>query len=454
MLRVEWWKNGASRLIENPARDSAPQKPLNSQPSTLNLLRYLKVSLFIGLVVSLIAVGLHEAGLWARMDAALARAFGAAAAPESHRILQYPFFIAFAFGIAWTTIDIGGRTLKCVVAAAALVQVVVAAGLLHLFGVFFSPWACLTVILLSFAAGFVYSQTPGGSRKRVVHEMFGDRVSAQTFTKLVDSDQPLTFEGEMCEASVVVCEIFNHEELSDVLSVADYVAMNNAFLRNASELLVARGGYLDECDGESLRIIFGAPVADEQHARTACAAAMALVKRLDEVNDECHRVWKQIFDFRVGVNSGELVVAAYGSRRLGNFSVAGEPVEFARRLCAANTIYGSRVLIGCGTFNLAETQVEVRPMELIQRHQDDRSREEFYELLALNGDLAAEEGERRDLFWKGIVYYRQELWDEALSYFYSARTSPGGDGPVEFYIRRIEQLRQGVASLDWSNARF
>ena len=48
----------------------------------------------------------------------------------------------------------------------------------------------------------------------------------------------------------------------------------------------------------------------------------------------------------------------------------------------------------------------------------------------------------------------KQLWDEALSFFYSARLSHGGDGPVEFYIRRIEQLRQGLASLDWSNARF
>ncbi len=161
-----------------------------------------------------------------------------------------------------------------------------------------------------------------------------------------------------------------------------------------------------------------------------------------------------MFDFRIGVNSGDMVVAAYGSARLGNFSVAGEPVEFARRLCAANTIYGSRILIGCGTFNQCEKNVEVRPMELIQRSQEDRSREEVYELLSLHGDLAADEMERRDLFWKGIIYYRQQRWDEALGYFYSARVAHNGDGPVEFYIRRIEQLRQGLASLDWSSARF
>lgn len=417
------------------------------------LVRYLKITLFLGLVVSLIAAGLYEAGLWSRLDAAISVAFGGAT-PVAQRWVQYPCFIAFAFGIAWTTIDIGGRTLKCVVAAAALAQIMVATVLLHLFGMFFSPWASLVATCLSFITAFAYSQSASGSRKRIVREIFGDRVSTETSAALVDSDQPLNFEGELCQASVIVCEIFNHEELSESLPVADYVALHNSFLRNASEFLVSRGGYLDECDGESLRVVFGAPLPDEDHARTASAAAVALTARLDEVNEECSRIWKQMFDFRIGVNSGDMVVAAYGSSRLGNFSVAGEPVEFARRLCAANTIYGSRILIGCTTFNQCEKAVEVRPMELIQRYQEERSREEVYELLGLEGTLTRDEMERRDHFWKGIIYYRQQLWDEALSFFYSARLSHGGDGPVEFYIRRIEQLRQGLASLDWSSARF
>lgn len=417
-------------------------------------MRYLKVTLFIGFVVSLIAAGLHEAGLWQRLDAMLATALGKAEPAASPRALQYPLFVAFAFGIAWTTIDISGRTLKCVIAIGALVQIVAATVILLIFDIPFSPWASLLSTILAFSAAFAYSHSASGSRKQVVHEMFADRVSAKTFTALVDSDHSLNFEGEMCEASVVVCEIFNHEELSEALPVADYVAMNNAFLRNASEHLVSCGGYLDECDGESLRVIFGTPLPDEHHAATASAAALGLAARLDAVNDECYKVWKQMFDFRIGVNSGEMVVAAYGSNRLGNFSVAGEPVEFARRLCAANTIYGSRILAGCGTFNSAESTVEVRPMELIQRYQDERSREEVYELLGLRDSLTFEELERRDMFWKGIVYYRQQMWDEALSHFYSVRFSNGSDGPVEFYIRRVEQLRQGMQSLDWSSARF
>lgn len=416
-------------------------------------MRYIKVTLFIGFVVSLIAAGLHEAGLWARMDAALALVMGRPAPPAADRLHQYPLFILLAFGIAWTSVDISGRTLKTVVAGAVWLQLALAAVILPLFGTIFSPWASLMAVSLSFLCGFSYSQSSSGRRKRVVQEMFGNRISPQSFRALVDSDQSLSFEGELCEASVVVCEIFNHEALSAALPVGDYVAMNNAFLCNAADFLVSQGACLDECGGENLRAIFGAPLPDPRHAVTASLAALGLATRLDAVNEECFRLWQHRFDYRIGINSGEVVVAAYGTHRAGNFSVAGEPVEFARRLCAANTIYGSRILIGSVTHALAETALEVRPMELIQRSQDERSREEIYEVLAPHDGLPPEEAIRRDIFWKALVLFRQHRWDQALELFYQIRLENGADGAVEFYIRRIEQLREGLAALDWGTGR-
>jgi adenylate cyclase len=415
--------------------------------------RYLKVTLAIGFLVALFVAILFEGGLFVHLDSALAAFTVQPYAPLLQRAVQYPFFVILAFGIAWTTIDIPRNTLKAVVAVGVLLQVVSLVWVLRLLGVFFSPFPSLLAIILSFGGAFAYSRSEAGSRKRIMRQILGDRVSTKTFYALLNSTTPLNLEGERREVTIVVCEIFNHDDLEGALTAPDYVALTNSFRRNAADFLVERGGYLDECDGESLRVVFGAPLPDTEHAIIACEAALALTERLDEVNAECHGIWKQMFDFRIGINSGEMVVAAYGSRRLGTLSVAGEPVEFARRLCRANLIYGSRILLGTNTFQLAELAIEIRPMELIQRYEDG-SREEIYELLALRDVLSFEDLERRDLFWQGVIYYREQLWDDALGLFHSARSSSGADGPVEFYIRRIEQLRIGTPSLDWTSARL
>ncbi len=415
-------------------------------------LRYLKVTLVCGAAAALIAAGLFELGAFRGLNSHLAAFLGYASEPTVDRASQYWTIIFLAFGVAWTTIDLGRYTLKILVAAAAFFEVITATWVFNLYGHFFSPFAPMLATLLAVIAGLIYSGTEAGSRKRVLRLLFGERVSTNMFYALVDSDTPVEFAGELREGTVIVCEIFNHEALIETVGTRDYVSMTNAFLRHAADFLVERGGYLDECDGESLRVVFGVPLPDSQHASRACDAALDLQARLEGLNRECDARWGNRLDFRIGVNSGEIVLAAYGSRRLGGVSISGEPVEFARRLCSANTIYGSKILVGSGTFALAEETIEVRPMELIQRSRDNPAREEVYELLGSRGEMSMDECTRRDLFWKGIVFYREQKWDDALTNFKLARELYPEDGPAEFYIRRVEQLRNGVASLDWSNA--
>lgn len=393
---------------------------------------------------------LLENGAYDRMDGWLAVFLGQGVPVVDHgSVAQFAAVLLVALGVAWTTIDLNWAAVKTLVAGAALAEIAGLTVVLNLYGVYFSPFPAMTALGLVYCGGMLYSRTPAGQRKRMIEEVFGNRISRGTFDRMLDSNEPLRFTGDQRTASVVVCEIFNHDELIERLSTEQFVAATNLLLRRGADFLVEKGGYLDECAGETLRVIFGAPLADENHAERACEAALELANELDGVNAECMARWNQALDFRIGVNSGEMVCAAYGSNRLGTFSVAGEPVDFARRLCAANMIYGSRILTGSQTLELAAQGVEVRPMELV-RTRDERSREEVYELLARRNSLPDDALNRRDLFWKGIIYYREQLWDEALDHFRAALPADGIDAPLEFYIRRTEQLRDGLPSLEWT----
>lgn len=417
-------------------------------------MRYLKITLLIGFVVSIVVAGLYEAGFFAHLDVGLSRFLERPADPSSqHSVVQFLLLILLAFGIAWTTVDINRPSLKVVVASGALLQVLMTPLVLNFYHIFFSPFPSALSVLMSFGAAFAYSRSDAGKRKRTLRSVFGQRLSKKSFATLVNANTPLNFQGELREASILVCEIFNHDVLAEVLPVADYVEMTNQFLETGAEFLVEQEGYLDECGGESLRVIFGAAIEDKEHASKACASALALAMRLEKLNEECEAKWKQHFDFRIGINSGEVVMAAYGSKRLGSFSVAGESVEFARRLCSANLIYGSTVLVGPECYALAAGSIEVRPIELI-RGKTANSREEIYELMAMKDVLSFEDLQKRDLFWKGIVYYREQQWDEALEYFQASLTLTASDAPVEFYIRRIGHLRTGTPLAEWENTRI
>ena len=417
-------------------------------------MRYLKITLLFGFLVSVFVGAIYELGAFMHLDIGLWNFMGQLSGhPPKHSWIQYAVFTVLAFGIAWTTVDINRPSLKVVVAAGALIQVLGVPWVLNFFHHFFSPFPGALAVVLSFSAGFAYSRSDAGKRKRTLRGVFGERLSKKSFVTLIDANTPLHFMGELTETTIVVCELFNHDALAEVLPIADYVAMTNEFLDACSEFLVEKDGYLDECDGESVRVVFGAPIHDETHATKGCQAALELSKRLENLNLECEIRWHHKFDFRIGVNSGEVVTAAYGSRRMGSFSVAGESVEFARRLCSANMIYGSRILIGPETYALAAESIEVRPIELI-RGKTPQSREEIYEILGMKNALTSEDLHKRDLFWKGVVYYREKQWEDALDHFAAALSIAQPDAPVEFYIRRIEHLRTGTPTLDWENARI
>jgi class 3 adenylate cyclase len=406
-------------------------------------MRYLRATILIGTISTVVVILLFATGWLANTpDLVLLQAYK----------LKKPFIIPqgthvvliflLAFASAWTTVDISRPVLKTIVALGAVILLLTGSMILALYNVFFSPFPSAFAVLTSLCIGLAYGRTASGSRKKVMERLFGQRLSRSAFSQLVNSETPLDFPGTLQEGTVLVVAVNNHPELMELLTPESYAAMTNLYLRTASDYLVEVGGYLDECGGESIRVVFGAPIPDEKHAAKACRAALDLALRLDDLNKECDATWQRRLDFRMGINSGEMIAAAYGGARLGSFSVAGPAVEFARRLCSACGTYGSRILIGPDTYEPASETLEVRPIEVI-KSAGQRRRTELYEVLAPKHGLSPERERSRNHFWTGVLHYRERQWEKAVEEFSKARISGIPDQVLDYYIRRVERSRRG-----------
>ncbi len=356
------------------------------------------------------------------------------------------------FGLAFCAVDISQIALKLIVLCAALVETAALSWTLHRFGIEWPPFTALAAGVLAAGFGLAWGRTAGGRRKRRLETLFGERISRRKFREWLDADVPLDPAGERREGSVVVCELFNQEALAEALPAAECVALINGFSACGARALLECGGVLDTAGGDRLRALFGMPVADPGHAAHACAAALELGSALEAFRREALQRWEAAPDFRIAVHSGEMTAAA---GYLGSFSVTGEALEFCRRLCLANTVYGSRILLGPRTFQLAPESVEVRPIELLIPPGQEAP-EEIYELLASKNQLTPEEAERRDTFWKGIVFFRARQWDLAAAHFETVlrHDSAREDGPSRFYLERIAHLRDGAGASDADTLRL
>ena len=406
-------------------------------------MRYLKATILIGVIAAGIVLILFATGwLTNTLDLVLMQAYKLKKPLVTQPGVHVLLIVALSFAAAWTTVDITRPVLKTIVALGAVILLLTGSMVLALYGVFFSPFPSVFAVLASFFIGLSYGRTGSGSRKKLLERLFGLRLSRSAFSRLLNSDVPLDFPGKLQEGTVLVVAVHNHSELMELLTPENYAAMTNLYLRTASDYLVEVGGYLDECGGESVRVVFGAPLADERHAAKACRAALDLAARLDDLNKECDAMWQRRLDFRIGINSGQMIAAAYGGARLGSFSVAGPAVEFARRLCSACGTYGSRILIGPDTFEPAAETIEVRPIEVIKTS-GQRRRVELYEILAPKHGLSPERERSRNHFWTGVLHYRDRQWDKAIEEFSKARITGIPDHVLDYYIRRVERSRRG-----------
>ena len=73
----------------------------------------------------------------------------------------------------------------------------------------------------------------------------------------------------------------------------------------------------------------------------------------------------------------------------------------------ANRFYGSHILIGPRTFELASKVIVARPIDFLSGA-NKQERHEIYEPLWLATEAKPEHLARRDSFWNGVVLYREK----------------------------------------------
>lgn len=395
----------------------------------------------IGAVSAALALLAQAAGLAPLLDSAAHRLAGI---PVDGRQIPGPAWLTmliFAFGVAATTVDTTRPALRLLVAGASAALLCSWTFVLSLHGKFFPPALPLLATAFSYALGTLWTKTRSGSRKQTIERLFGQRLSRAALETATDSASPAEFPGKVVNASVLVVSVQNHAELMELLPPESYTAITNLFLRTASDYLVESGGYLDECNGESIRVVFGAPLPDERHPVRACRAAIDLAARIDELNKECDAKWQRRLDVRMAIDSGDIIAGVFGGPRLASYSVAGPAVDFARRLCGSCAVYGSRILVGPDTYGPAAESIEVRPIEIL-KVAARRRRVEIYEILAPRHGLSPERERSRDHFWTGVLHFRDRQWDKAVDEFTKARIPGIPDEALDFYLRRIEENRR------------
>jgi class 3 adenylate cyclase len=397
--------------------------------------RSLLHALVIGLVVGAIVMGLHASGLLLRPELAVSDLFSRHD-PATKSIgdkYQYGLVFLAAAGIAWMTLLTSQRSWLGWIVLVLVVELLGVAWIGSLYHVFFPPLPSIEAAALGFLVplGWLAFLERRGSRDPAV--VLSDRISGEQLDQVKTGAVPIGSAAKVYEVTAVVCDIANKHDVAEECEPAAFAEMTEKFIAHATATFKAAGAYIESADGEGVVAIFGFPAHDPKHAEAATRNAMALTRSGDSkapANIAVH----------AGVSSGKMVMAPFKKSGQTSMLATGEPVELARRFCIANRFYGSRVLLGPRTFELASKILVARPIDFLSGV-DVRERHEIYEPVTLALDASPDQITRRDAFWNGVVLYREKRWAEAYGYFQKARNPQGDeDRPLQLYLHRLELL--------------
>jgi class 3 adenylate cyclase/tetratricopeptide (TPR) repeat protein len=157
--------------------------------------------------------------------------------------------------------------------------------------------------------------------------------------------------------SVLFCDLVGFTATSEASDPEDVQARIERYHRKLRAQIEAYGGTVEKFIGDAVMAVFGAPVSHEDDPERAVRAGLEILRAIEELNEEDPGLDLSV---RVGVNTGEAVVALHARPEQGEGMVAGDVVNTAARIQAAAPV--GAVAVGEETFRQTERVILYEPL--------------------------------------------------------------------------------------------
>jgi adenylate cyclase len=250
--------------------------------------------------------------------------------------------------------------------------------------------------------------------------------------------------GSIRPLTVMFADLAGFTGLSERLG-SQVIPLLSGFLDIISREVSGHRGTIDKFIGDAVMSFWGAPATNVDHALDACRAALACRRslRASKLVDDLGRP----LNFRIGINSGDMLVGNIGSEFRLNYTVIGDAVNVASRLEGANKEYGTEIIIGEETRRLAGDRIFVRELDRLTLY-GRLGGLAIYELVDL-----AEEGKVRPswvaLYDSGLAAYRARDFPGAIAFFRQLLTVRESDQTTRIMLERCSEFLKSPPRTDW-----
>jgi adenylate cyclase len=190
---------------------------------------------------------------------------------------------------------------------------------------------------------------------------FGVYTSTQLFERIRAQHGEALMPTHTRWATVMFVDIRGFTEMSERLPPDRVVTVLNTFFAAAVEVVEQHDGFLNKFIGDSLMVVFNGPIDQPDHAERSVRCALGMhdaVARLNQAG-----AFAAVGELRtgVGIATGTMITGNIGSPRQMEYTVIGEVVNTAARLCAIAA--GAETLVTQATAGALPATLPTRMLE-------------------------------------------------------------------------------------------
>ncbi|HYQ71066.1 MAG TPA: adenylate/guanylate cyclase domain-containing protein [Gammaproteobacteria bacterium] len=173
----------------------------------------------------------------------------------------------------------------------------------------------------------------GMLEKTQVKSALSRYVSAGVARQILSNLDDVGLSGKRVDGSVLFADIKGFTQIAENMRPEELVSILNRYFTLITCACEINHGMVDKYMGDGVMLVFGAPEPDSDHAFHAIACALLIQKLVAHENALREELGKFPVQFRIGINTGSMLAGNMGSRERMEYTVVGDTVNLASRLC-------------------------------------------------------------------------------------------------------------------------
>ncbi len=153
--------------------------------------------------------------------------------------------------------------------------------------------------------------------------------------RIANNPDAIKLGGDKRTVSVLFSDIRGFTAMSETMNPSDMAKLLSEYFTEMVECVFRHGGTLDKFIGDAVMAQWGAPLAEPDDPDRAMRAAIDMMRELETLNARWRAEGRPTLAIGIGLNCGEAFAGNIGSERRLEYTVIGDTVNTASRLCGA-----------------------------------------------------------------------------------------------------------------------